>query len=386
MAALTDQDDINLALINIGKIKHEGLDNQGLIEAVIKVLKFGKHKDQALMYLSSDKNVEQIKFAKLVWNKAIPDVRKCFLVSDNNWFMEMATDPEMTPLLSDTLDRHTSGMGGTGDASAYVKIAEKVASLKLKQIDAKDAFNPQMTAAELKTITKFDSLAQAREEDGPRQKHNPNESAVTYCFLLGRMIIMAELDLNKRPEFLLSVVDDMLKFFAIHGQKTNLAFNEVLSSFTEICGPKSKNDIKEYLTNLVSHDDYVTASSYSSNNKLLSNHKLSLKRVIRLVYICSKYKTAWGIMNTQDEFKSQILELHSLETAVDSPDMNSLAMIWYLCIGRENINAVMVDHWEMSASNQLAALLGNDERDVLTAPDHVFPLNKPIKDSFKLSE
>jgi len=89
-------------------------------------------------------------------------------------------------------------------------------------------------------------------------------------------------------------------------------------------------------------------------------------------------------MNAKTDFHHSIKKLYELEASIEAPDMNSLAIIWYLCIGRENINAVMVDHWEKSAGSELAALLGNEPQPGFEAPEHVFPLNKSTGDNFKM--
>lgn len=386
MSTLTNQDEVNKALIKIGTIKFEGLNQQGLVLAVVKAMRNNKTNKLAMKLLEGEENVDQIKFAKLVWNIASTDVRDCFLTRNNDWFMALVSDPEMTPIIAAAFKKHEGATTGGGDAKKYMEIVKRVEQLKIKQTEADDPFNPQLTAKERSAITKFDEKEKENKEGEAREIHNPNESAVTYCFLLGRLILYSGVQMKLSAEALVAVVDDMLRYYSVHGQKTVTFFGQVFGAQTNIIGPKSRIDIKPLITSLINHDNYVTAADKSENNKFLPNHKLSLKRIIRLVYICSSYKTSWGIMNAKEEFVVSIKQLFTLETSVAAPDMNSLAIIWYMCIGRENINAVMVDHWEKSASNELARILGKKEQGILDAPKHVFPLDKSTNGNFDLSE
>jgi len=387
MTTLTDQNDINKALIDIGAIQFNGLNQQGLIYAVIKAMRDSKTSKLAIACLDGEENVDQINFAKIVWNAASVEVRSCFLTTNNDWFLTLAGDPEMTNILIAAVEKHEGGTTGGGNPEKYMEIVKRIEGLKIKQAGSDNPFNPQLTEKERNAIKKFDDKAKENEEHGARETHHPNESAVTYCYLLGRLIYYSELKIMKKQiGTVVNIVDDMLRFYSAHGQKTVFLFNEVFNKFTNIIGPKSKLDIKPFISSLIENENYVTATGKDENNKFLPNHKLSLKRIIRLVYICTNYKTVWGIMNSKEEFSASIKKLFMLETSIEAADMNSLAIIWYLCIGRENINTVIVDHWEKSASNQLAVILGNDEQNGFAAPRHAFPLNKNTNEKFNLSE
>lgn len=236
-------------------------------------------------------------------------------------------------------------------------------------------------------VAKFDILEKERENAEPRETHHPNESAVTYPFMLGKFMLMSGMPLDKNVTFTASVVDDMLKFMAKHGQKTVSSYTAKLGKYSTIKGPTSNVDVFVYLNNILQHEDFVTAADDSADNKFISNHLLTLKRIIRLVYICTDYKTPWGLMNVKnDAFVDDLVKMYDAETNVNAPDMMSLSMLWYLCIGRGNICSVMVDHWEQSAGNELAKLLGKPSDPDFGMPPHAFPLDKPVTEDFAPEE
>jgi hypothetical protein len=381
MTELTPEkrNEINQRLLELSDLTWDGLNNTNLVGAVVKTL---KHNTTSRSMVARDDNTTQIEFAKLVWNNGNKDVRKLFLIEPNDWFMTLARDPEMVPILSAALDKfqETVRSSNPGAKAAYEEIAKKVAEWRPHVLAAEKNpfYEPQPTKGQIRAVKKFDDMA----GNDPPEPHKPNESAVTYPFLLGKIIMAMKVDMSKSINEIKSIVDDVLKFCSLHGQKSVTTFTSKIASTTELKGPKSNIDLKSHLTALVEHSDFVVATGASDDNKYVENHKITLKRIIRLVHICTKYKTVWGLMTVHDGFVEKIKKLHSLEEEVNSPDMNSLAMIWYLAIGRGNICAIMVDHWERSASNELANLLGRDSQSAISAPIHVFPLDKAVTNDF----
>jgi len=291
-------------------------------------------------------------------------------------------------LLTASLDAYTSSIssGNAAGAADYADICRKVAVARRKIAEsAGNPFAEAPTSGELRMVAKFDQLAQTR--TGPQDEHHPNESAVTYPFILGKVMIMAGIDMSVSISKVKAVMDDLFRYISVHGQKTAKALLLNIGTHNKIKGPKSKLDILPLLKKLTSDPAFLTAGSASANNKLIDNSSVTLKRIVRLIYICTPYKTVWGLMTVQDDsFIGGIETLFDLENKVKSPDMNSMAMIWYLCIGRSNVCSIMVDHWEESASNKLATLLGSTPQKRFQAPSHVFPLDREITDDFDPSE
>jgi hypothetical protein len=375
------RNEVNRNLIRLSEMKWEGLDVKGMIGAVIKTI---KNNPDARNWLASEKNEDQIAFAKAVWDNGNTKVRGLCITTPNTWFMTLAGNEKMVPIIAAAFDRFDSSVGA-GNPQAkedYEEIAAKVTNLRPHVEAAKDDpfYEPQPTEGQIRMVQKFDK--KAAENAGARDSHKPNEAAVTYPFILGKIMIEMKLDFALDTNMLKLIVDDVLRFCSIHGQKTVHRFSSKIATLDVITGPSSRIDIKPFFSSLLESDDFQTASGASEANKYTPNFKITLKRIVRLVYMCTKYKTVWGLMNARDDFVSDVVELFELEEEVDSPDMNSLAMIWYLAIERGNIGAIMVDHWERSASNALAMLLNNDQLDPLTPPDYVFPLDKDVRNRF----
>lgn len=371
------RNELNQRLIQISELKWEGLNVEDLVGAVVKTIQGNA---DARVLLSSEENTDQIAFAKLVWNEGNKKVRNLLLTKSSNWFMALARDPNLVPVLQATLDKYQAGIrsGDSEGKAAYEEIAAKVAEWRVHVEAAKDDpfYEPQPTPGMIRAVAKFDQRA------GPLENHQPNESAVTYPFILGRIIIEMDLNLSLGVAAIKRIMNDVFRFCSIHGQKSVQTFSSKIASAEAIVGPTSNVDLKPMLVTLIGSEDFVTATGADDTNKFVPNHKITLKRIIRLVYICTKYKTVWGLMNAEGEFAVEVKALYELEDSVNSPDMHSLAMIWYLAINRGNICAVMVDHWEKSASNALARLLGKEGQNPLQAPGHVFPLNKNPNENF----
>jgi hypothetical protein len=178
-------------------------------------------------------------------------------------------------------------------------------------------------------------------------------------------------------------MNDVFKYMSAHGQRGNAHLNAQLLKWPTIPGPMSAVDIKPGMTNLLSSEDYITAKSADVNNKYLKNHRLTLKRMIRLVHICSKYNTPWGMLALANaEFTKHLHLMHVVENRLRESEMFSLAMVWYKCINRDNICAIMVDHHEASANNILAETLGKQKKAAIAAKDHAFPFDKNIAADF----
>jgi len=119
-----DQNEINIALKKLTGFRWKGLNNTDLIGAVAKSV---VNPDSAAL-LGKTTNRAQIMFAKHVWNNGNVATRGILLESTADWFIELAKNPSMTPLLVATLDRHTANIrGGNRDGkAAYEEIAAKV--------------------------------------------------------------------------------------------------------------------------------------------------------------------------------------------------------------------------------------------------------------------
>lgn len=376
------QDDVNKTLIALSNKRWEGLNKHGLVGAVAKVI---KSYPNSQLLLNSETNEAQINFAKLVWNEGNSEVRKLMSSTSSSWFMTLATNEKMIPLLTASLDAYTKNISsGKASGSDYADIVTKVAAARRKINEFKEnVYADAPTKGEVRMVEKFDAKAAEKVDREEREEHHPNESAVTYPFILGKIMIMAGIDFDQEIADIKKVMDDIFKYIARHGQKTLSLLKSIAASHSMILGPKSQTNVSPLLENLLSNSEFITGSGDSEDNKFIPNSAVTLKRIIRLIYMCTVYKTVWGLMQIRkDNFIDNILLLYELESRVKSPDMNSMSMIWYLCIERSNICSIMVDHWELSASNKLAKLLGADTQNSFAEPAHVFPLSKDIKEDF----
>lgn len=376
--------EVKKALIAISELKWPGMNEDKLIAGAVHLnAKSGtfwqSHKHHS--------NEDQINYAKYLWNVVDVETRKTFLPCDTKWFIDMASDPGITNILTDAFERFNASIkSGGGNAAAYFEIKSKYEQAKRIQQN-ESPFTQQLTPGQQRLIAKFE--ARARVERVKYDEHKPNENAVTYAYLLGKLIYLLGLPLATKEEKQTSrnICKDVLMIVGIHGTKSVSYFQKVVNKYDEINGPNSKINIKPGLINLMRSDQFVTANSSDVSNKYLSNKMITLKRLVRLSYICTSEPTVWGMMGTRDEvFKDNLKQLHALEKKVDSPDMNSLAIVWYLCIGRANINAVAVDHWEASAGNILATLVNKARRNEITPPDYVFPWDKEPSSKFTFSK
>lgn len=371
-----DKDEVNKELIKLGGMKWEGLNKVKLIEAVCKALNYKDVGD----LITDGSNESQVRFAKIVWNEGDKSVRNMLVKTPNSWFMKLARNPDMSDILSEALDiflKNTRAGGDQGKKADWLEICKKYAAA-IEKREQLTPFSPGMTNPELRLIRNFE----ARENE-VHEEHKPNESAVTYPFLLGKLIVetgmmSTSMTLAKAIE----TIKDILNYFAVHGQQSLVHFARMLSSYDEIEGPLCKADIKPFMENIIKSDEFVTSTSKNDSNKFIGNEKLTLKRIVRLVYICTKHNTVWGLLKRRTTFVSELLKLHASELKVKSPDQHALAMIWYLCIGRQNICSVMVDHHEESASNVMATVLGKPGKQKLTAADHAFPFDQTLEDDF----
>ena len=158
---------------------------------------------------------------------------------------------------------------------------------------------------------------------------------------------------------------------------------KVFNKYDTIMGPNSGIDIKDYIKNITTYKHYVTASSDDVSNKFLSNDKLSLKRIIRMVSLFTPVRTCWGLMQVTDSsFMTNLIEMHTIETKLGSKDMVSLSIVWYLAIKRKYMTAVVVDHHELSGANVLATILGSTVRKRFSKPVHAFPLDMAVANRF----
>lgn len=371
-----NQNEINEILIKIGESKQSGMNAQGLIEAVATVMKT----DDGERMLEDGDNANQILFAKKVWNVADQETRPLFLKSENNWFRNLASDAAMTPILAAALDAFKNSIqgGNSEGAAAYHEIQQKYVEAKAKQA-AMTAFTPQMTPGELRLIAKNES----RVDRGPHEEHKSNESSCTYPFTIGRLIKALGIDYNLLTiATIKAIVLDVLFYLSIHGQKTVAALARANSLNMTAIGPISSVDIKPMIVKLLDHDWFHLSQVASAQNKYIGNEYLTLKRIVRLIHICTEHRTVWGLMHHEANFVENLTQLHELEHAIKSPDMNSLAIVWYLCIGRGNICTIMVDHYEESAANVLAELLGKDTQNAFEPAPHAFPFDKPLDEDF----
>jgi hypothetical protein len=370
------KNELNKILIEIGDMKWPGLNKHNLINAVVSE----QIADKNFFNQKTWSNKEQINYAKRIWNH-LDKARSCrplFLKSPNDVFMKLASDPRMTVILQKALKMHSNGGGEGKGKEAYEEICDKYTRAKAKQA-ALSEWTPDMTPGEIKLIEKFE--AKAKENEGKEfESHMPNENAVTYVFILGRALYESKMKCDKEcPDKML----DLLTFFAVHGTKTMASLLSVKGKWEKIVG-KSGKDIHKEVTNLIESNAFVTASTAGESNKLLPNFELSLKRIIRICSIVTPSNTVWGLLHKVDDsdFIDSLAELFKREEYIEAPDMTSLAIVWYLCIGRGFLTAVMVDHYEESAGNVLRDLLGSDAKEAIDPPNHVFPFGKDVTKRF----
>jgi hypothetical protein len=369
------EDARNQLLIKLGNFKWSGEGRTGLLTMVRTALKqnpnyFKNHADHT--------NIDQIHFAKLVWNCGKKGSRAYLLETPNAEFMALCKDERMTPLLVAALDRFLAavrGGGNPGKEADFHDICAKYAILKAKQSN-EGPFTEQLTDAEKAFILKFE----ARKPE-VIELHKPNQNAVTYVYLLGLLFHVTGIMNLKNLD--IDAMQDMLHFIALHGQKGFQKFRGTVQKYTSIPGVKSQVDLRPHFDELLNSDKLVTAISKSEANKFVANKFLTLKRMVRMVHIFTKHSTPWGMLSrTTGDVIDDLIEMHTLETQVQSPDMISLAIIWYHCINRSQLSTVMVDHHEKSAGSVLAVLVGKQPKADLEPPDHVFPLHANINKSF----
>jgi hypothetical protein len=320
-------------------------------------------------------NEEQVNFANEVFNNCDAITRPTFLPFDNASFIRLASDPSMTPLITATLEAYEStvvrGSGNPKKAADYADIVAKYEEAKLIEKN-QGPFTEQLTPGQERLIRKFEGMVKK-----PIETHLPNENAVTYCYLLGKIVYLLELD-GEKAKSVKSIVMKVLNIFELHGDKTMASFNKVLTKYDTM--EQGGVDVKPYVLKLINHTEFVTATEASPNNRLLKNNKLSLKRVHRMSYIYTQSSdTPWSLLNmTGKEFSDNLLKLYAAEVAANVPDKKSLSIIWYMCIGRKHMNCVMVDHHELSAANVLSRILGKTQQSTIPAADHAFDFTRSL--------
>lgn len=370
-------DEINKVLIDIKKFKHAGLNCVDLIRACIIV---GQAHDDLL---EEEDNESQIEFAKHVWNEMTPDKRHILLKSANQWFLTAATDARLAELIGFALDNHNNQ--GTNSAGAkkyndYMQICQRYNELKARPTGP---FDEPFTKRELIFMAKFEDLKAKRDQaelENPTiftPKH-PNQNAVTYPFILAKFFRHVGMDFDADLEDNVKLALDLLNYIAVHGQTTAATFQSSINQFTEIIGPASNKDLKPMFQGF-----FDSGNLKAVQDRNLPNYHITLQRLVRLVHICTPHHTPWGILGLRgEEFITRIKRLYELEVLAGKVDKKSLAMIWYLCIGRGSICSVMVDHHEESAANVMATILGKTPLATFTTPAHVFPWDKDTGEQF----
>jgi len=380
-----DPNERNKALIELGNCKYPGQNNHLLIESVLETIARGANMD----VFDCDTNAGQIDYAKHVWNNSQNQVRKLFLSTNSDWFIKLASNAEMVPIITAALDKFESSIGKSagnpGGQAAYDEICEKYKIAKALESTNPGPFDfVQLSDGQKRLIKKFEAKQDAA--SGPvKEPAYPNQNAVTYPFILAKLCIlcgfdeMSEDELNdakmmKKTLFAQkAIVEDVLLFIAVHGQKSVTSFLAAISALSVATGPTCNVDLKPRLIQI---GKALTKGTNNEDDKLLANHVLTLKRLIRVVYITTPNSTVWGLMDVKNDFTKNVIDLYNKEKLVESRDMNSLSMVWYMCIGRQNICSIMVDHHELSASNIMADMIGKTVKSTFPKPNHVFPLRK----------
>jgi hypothetical protein len=323
-------------------------------------------------------NETQIKYSKLVFNKTEFNTRHLFMPSDNTAFMTLAADQRMTPLITAALDAHRQE-GGDPDAKArYLASLTKYTEL----MAAKAAEGP---FARVLTRTEEDFIVRFRNRSSEeRTSAKPNQNAVTYVYIMLKVLKLMDVQPTSKVKDRVQLMRDILKFFELYGDKTVAHLNFVLNKFDEFNGPNSNVNIKPLLIKMMESGEFVTSADNSASAKYLNNNKVSMKRLYRCVHLYTNSSTPWGLLQMvdNDDFIDNIIMLYQAENAVDSPDMKSLAMIWYLCIGRQNMGVVMVDHHSKNAANELAAILNTGGQDDIEDASYAFPFDWDKRNDF----
>lgn len=364
---LINRQERDKALIALNTCKWEGRGTPGVVHAVVKTNK----ENNNFWKTYTHTNEQQVAYARLVFANVKTDkTRETFYPSDTSQFITLARNPDMTPLIADAFETYLSQIksGDSSKAADYAEICIKYHEAKAIQA-AEGPFTPQLTPGQSRLIEKFEAKAA---ESGPRDTHKPNENAVTYVYLLGKMIHIMEIPINKDA---VKTIDSILAFIEMHGDKTTANFQKVVNKYPKIVNELGI-DIAPMFAKLLNSTEFVTAAAESDDNKYLINHALSLKRLYRMVHMYrAKSRTPWALLQQTDSLIENLIKLHTMETAVNLPDKKSLAIIWYLCIGRNNMNCVMVGHHECSAANVMAAILGKTPQQTLEAADYAFPFD-----------
>jgi hypothetical protein len=302
------------------------------------------------------------------------------LLEDNNdAFLQMARDPDMSEMLEAAFTNFMSNMkGGNGSKQAdYEEICRKYEMAKAKK-KAEGPFTEQCTPGEERLIKKFESMRD--ENNGPYETHYPNQNAVTYVYLCAKMMVAMNVP-RCNDEQLFSIMSAVFKFIGLHGGKSVVTFVHVINKYEDIT--INNFDFKPLFQNLINSDHYKVSSADSPDNKLLDNKFLTLKRMYRMVHIFTKEPTQWGLLDqNMQTMKTGLKELWRVESALNASDSFALSIVWYMCIGRRFISCVMVDHHEKSTYRVLCDLLGKPPKSGFTMPRTAFPLDKSPEDNF----
>jgi len=362
----------NQILIKLSELSSPGLNQHDLIDATL--MSCIKH---PVDFSVDASNEEQINVAKRVWNEANSKTRSLFLKSPSNQFISIAKNVKLVKIISDALDKFNPRVANDNLKKRldWLEICSKYQEAKDKQSKI-TPFSTPMSKGELRLIEKYE--AKLGEPRPQYEKHYPNQSAVTYPYLLAKLIHSAKLtemfpnksnppdEIKEFVKRAKTVILDLLNFIAVHGSKSNANFTKAIQSFETIPGPRSQLDLKEMLQGI---DTDLVSGSNSTVDKHIPNYNLTLKRLIRLIYITTDHKTPWGLMKSANDgtlnnlenmkkFVDDITTMHQAETMLESRDMFSLSCIWYMCIGRQNICGIMVNQYEESASSVMSNILG----------------------------
>jgi hypothetical protein len=240
---------------------------------------------------------------------------------------------------------------------------------------ANDPWAEEVTEKMKAKVAKFDLLAQKNE--GARETHYPNQSAVTYVYLTLKTLYLLNIKVNK-PKQLYNIMHDILLFITVKGDKTITNFKRVLNNHENIYGKICNTlDIKPMINQIIDSEHFECGDS--ANLEIIKhcpNEKLTLKRFIRIASVMIECKTKWSLMKQSNaNFVENLKAYYKLENALGENDKSSLAMLWYMCIGRHNLTCVIVDHHELSAPNEMCKLLGKPINNAFAKPDHCFDID-----------
>jgi len=203
----------NLGLLNL--LKYDGSGSLELLKGVCKV--YVKHK--ATFNINAN-NQAQIGYAKHVWNECKEDVRHLFLPSSSKLFMRLAAEPDMANLIEATLSAHQQTTG-TSDARARYESTVSRYQMLITKSENEDPFGECLTTREEAFILRFE----AKQAEKPEHvTYMPNQNAVTYVYLMIKVLVLCELDDNLDVTEVFNIAQDILKLVEMQGNKTQANF------------------------------------------------------------------------------------------------------------------------------------------------------------------